>query len=165
MGEVKEAREDIIQDKVEAMEVKEVTTQEAAATKVGKEVTTLVTMAVVVREDKEGTIQVGMATKEEARVVTIPEEMVTTVEMGGVVTILADLWMMRGTLEKRPIGRLSVQLSELLPSLWLLCWWSEVFAWPREDTEGCPSPICRKSAFQNISCPMFEKKLIIHPKH
>ena len=114
--EVKEARVDIIQDKVEAMEVKEVTTQEAAATKVGKvgkEVTTLVTMAVVVREDKEGTIQVGMATKEEARVVTIPEEMVTTVEMGGVVTILADLWMMRGTLEKRPIGRLSVQLSEV----------------------------------------------------
>merc|ERR1711934_204387 len=116
------------------MEVKEVTTQEAAATKVGK----------------EGTIQVGMATKEEARVVTIPEEMVTTVEMGGVVTILADLWMMRGTLEKRPIGRLSVQLSELLPLWWSLCWWSEVFAWPREDTEGCPSPICRKSAFENV---------------
>merc|ERR1712210_363740 len=123
MGEVKEGREVTTLVGVKVKEAREVITQEAAATKVGKEVTTLVTMAVVVREDKEGTIQVGMATKEEARVVTIPEEMVTTVEMGGVVTILADLWMMRGTLEKRPIGRLSVQLSELLPSLWLLCWW------------------------------------------
>ena len=114
--EVKEGREDIIQDKVEAMVVKEVTTQEAAATKVDKvdkEVTTLVTMAVVVKEDKEGTIQVGMATKEEARAVTIQEEMVTTVETGGVAIILEDLWMRRGTLETRSIGRLSAQLSEV----------------------------------------------------
>merc|ERR1719239_2145016 len=101
------------------MVVKEVTTQEAAATKVDKvdkvdkEVTTLVTMAVVV---KEGTIQVGMATKEEARAVTIQEEMVTTVETGGVAIILEDLWMRRGTLETRSIGRLSAQLSELLTS-------------------------------------------------
>ena len=54
---------------------------------------------------------------------------------------------------------------QLLPLWWLLCWWSEVFAWPREDTEGCPSPSCRKSVIGNISCPMFVKKLIIHPKH
>ena len=51
---------------------------------------------------------------------------------------------------------------QLLPLWWSLCWWSEVFAWPREDTEGCPSPSCRKSVIGNISCPMFVKKLIIH---
>merc|ERR1719391_679790 len=102
-----------------AKEVKEVTTQEVMATKEGKEVTTLMTMdsgAMVDKVDKEDT-QVGMATKEEARVVTIQEEVVTMMEMGAVVTILVDLWTRRGILEKRSIGRLSAQLSELLPSL------------------------------------------------
>merc|ERR1712130_634685 len=111
---------DIIQDRMEAMEVKEVTTQEVMATKEGKEVTTRMTMdsgAMVDKVDKEDTTQVGMATKEETRVVTIQEEVVTMMEMGAVVTILADLWTRRGILEKRSIGRLSAQLSELLPSL------------------------------------------------
>ena len=113
----KEVREDTNQGKTGALGVKGVIIQEE--TKVdreAKEVTTLVTMdsgEVVVKEDKEGTIQVGMATKEEARAVTIQEEMVTTVETGGVAIILEDLWMRRGTLETRSIGRLSAQLSEV----------------------------------------------------
>ena len=105
--EVKEGREDIILDKMEALEVKEVTTQEVAATKAdkeGKEVTTLVTMVsgtMVDKEDKEGTTLVGMATKEEARVVTTQEEVVTMMEKGEMVTIQADLGMRKGTLKKR----------------------------------------------------------------
>ena len=108
--EVKEGREDIIPDKMEALEVKEVTTQEVAATKVdkvGKEVITLVTMdsGVMVdkegKEDKEATIQVGMGTKEEARVVTTQEEVVTMMEKGEMVTIQEDLGTRRGTLKKR----------------------------------------------------------------
>ena len=92
------------------MEVKEVTTQEVAATKAdkeGKEVTTLVTMVsgtMVDKEDKEGkegTTQVGMGTKEEARVVTTQEEVVTMMEKGEMVTIQADLGMRKGTLKKR----------------------------------------------------------------
>ena len=89
------------------MEVKEVTTQEVAATKAdkeGKEVTTLVTMVsgtMVDKEDKEGTTLVGMATKEEARVVTTQEEVVTMMEKGEMVTIQADLGMRKGTLKKR----------------------------------------------------------------
>jgi len=108
--EVKEGREDIILDKMEALEVKEVTTQEVVATKADKgdkEVTTLVTMdsgAMVDKEDKEGkegTTQVGTATKEEARVVTTQEEVVTMMEKGEMVTIQADLGMRKGTLKKR----------------------------------------------------------------
>ena len=120
---VREAKEDIIQDRMEAMEVKEVTTQEVMATKEGKEVTTLMTMdsgAMVDKVDKEDTTQVGMATKEEARVVTIQEEVVTMMEMGAVVTILVDLWTRRGILEKRSIGRLSAQLSEVHCCFWSL---------------------------------------------
>ena len=104
--EVKEGREDIILDKMEALEVKEVTTQEVAATKAdkeGKEVTTLVTMdsgAMVDKEGKEGTTQVGTATKEEARVVTTQEEVVTMMEKEEMVTIQEDQGMRRGTLEK-----------------------------------------------------------------
>ena len=117
--EVKEGREDIILDKMEASEVKEVTIQEVVATKadrVGKEVTILVTMdsgAMVDKGDKEGTIQVGMTTKEEARVVTIQEEVVTMMEKGEMVTIQASLVMRMGILEKRSIGRLSALLSEV----------------------------------------------------
>ena len=111
--EVKEGREDIILDKMEALEVKEVTTQEVVATKadkVDKEVTTLETMdnGIMVdkegkkdKEDKEGTTQVGMGTKEEARVVTTQEEVVTMMEKGEMVTIQADLGMRKGTLKKR----------------------------------------------------------------
>ena len=114
--EVKEGREDIILDKVEALEVKGVIIQEEAATKVdrvGKEVTTLVTMDSGAMVDKEGTIQVGMATKMEGRVVTIQEEVVTMMEKGEMVTIQADLGMRRGILEKISIGRLSAQLLEV----------------------------------------------------
>lgn len=135
--EVKEGREDIILDKVEALEAKEVTVQEVVATKgdtgdkEGKEATTLVTMdsgAMVDmedkedrgdkedREDREDIIQMGMGTKEEAREVTIQEEVVTMMEKGEMVTIQANL-MRRGILEKRSIGRLSALLSELLQ------WW------------------------------------------
>ena len=108
--EVKEGREDIILDKMEALEVKEVTTQEVVATKadkVDKEVTTLETMdnGIMVdkegKKDKEGTTQVGMGTKEEARVVTTQEEVVTMMEKGEMVTIQADLGMRKGTLKKR----------------------------------------------------------------
>ena len=117
-----EVKEDIIQDKVEALEVKEVTIQEVVATTVdkgdkeGKEATTLVTMdrgAMVAKVDKEDIIQMGMATKGEAREVTIQEEVVTMMEKGEMVTIQADLGMRRGILEKILIGRLSAQLSEV----------------------------------------------------
>ena len=102
--EVKEGREDIILDKMEALEVKEVTTWEVVATKENKGdkgVTTLVTMDSGAMVNKEGTTQVGMATKEEARVVTTQEEVVTMMEKGEMVTIQANLGMRKGTLKKR----------------------------------------------------------------
>ena len=113
----KEVREDTIQGKTGALGVKGVIIQEAAKVdREAKEVTTLVTMdsgEVVVKEDKvdkEGTTQ---EETEVARADTILEEMVTTMEKGGVVTIQVDLRMMRRTLEKRSTGRSSAQLSEV----------------------------------------------------
>ena len=113
----KEVREDTIQGKTGALGVKGVIIQEAAKVdREAKEVTTLVTMdsgEVVVKEDKvdkEGTTQ---EETEVARADTILEEMVTTMEKEGVVTIQVDLRMMRRTLEKRSTGRSSAQLSEV----------------------------------------------------
>ena len=118
----KEVREDTIQGKTGALGVKGVIIQEAAKVdREAKEVTTLVTMdsgEVVVKEDKvdkEGTTQ---EETEVARADTILEEMVTTMEKGGVVTIQVDLRMMRRTLEKRSTGRSSAQLSEVQRCFW-----------------------------------------------